>query len=404
MFIFRHQVSTPPGAALGADFWWVFASSTCFCVVNGAAAPFLARYALDTFGATPSAVGLIVASSSIAAIVLRPLMGVLADRYGLRRVSILSGLGEALGMTVLMVARGIAPATLGRLVGGISSSAANTALMAWVVGLVPLERRGRALGVFGVSVWVGFGAGPPIGEMLVSAGGYTALWIGCAALGLTAAACVSRARAPWIGGTAPAPPRHPLHLVRLVARPGAAGALAFAGQAMTVTFLIVHLEGRGLPAGGIDGAATVFTVFAITVIGARVLTAAFVDRVGAGLGTLAVASSFPAAALGGVLLGLGFAPLFPALALLATERLRPKERASGLGVFGAFMDGGMAAGSIAGGVLIATVGSGAAFGALAASQIVALLLVLGARPQRSSSLAGLETSMEVAEASERPPA
>ena len=385
-------------------------------MVNGAAAPFLARYALDTLGTAPGLVGLVIASSSVAAIVLRPLLGVLADRYGLRRVSVLGGLGEALGMTILMVARSIVPGTAGRLVGGLSSAAANTALMAWVIGLVPLEHRGRALGVFGVSVWVGLAAGPQLGQMLVSAGGYTALWIGCALLGLASAAFVLRARPPRVAGTTLPPPRHPLHLLRFVARPGGAAAIAWAGEAMTITFLIVHLEGRGLPAGGIDGAASVFTVFAVSVIAARVALANLVDRVGAvptaavalatvgaGLGTLAAAGSFPIAALGGVLLGFGFAPLFPALALLATERLEPEERASGVGVFAAFMDAGMAAGSIAGGLLIAAIGSGAAFGVLAASQVVALLLVLGVKSQRSSSLAGLETSIEVAEAAERPP-
>jgi predicted MFS family arabinose efflux permease len=152
------------------------------------------------------------------------------------------------------------------------------------------------------------------------------------------------------------------------------------------------------------------------VIVGRIVSADLVDRVGAvptaatglaivgaGLGTLAVAGSFPAAALGGVLLGIGFAPLFPALALLATERLQPEERASGVGVFSSFMDAGIAAGSVLGGVLVATVGSGAALGLSAVSQLAALVLVLGARPHRSSSLAGLETSIASTEASEAPP-
>ncbi len=405
---------------LGRDFWWVFASSTCLTLVNGAAAALLARYAIHELGATAGTVGLLVGSSSVVAIVLRPVLGGLADRYGLRRVSVLGGVSMAFGLIILMLATSVAGGTAGRLVSGLSSAAANTALMAWVIGLVPTEQRGRALGIFGVSVWAGLALGPQLGQTLVALGGYHALWIGCGVLGLGCAACAMGAGAPRIEVEAESPPRHPLHLLKLVARPGAASLIAWSGEGLVVTFLVVHLEGRGLAPSGLTGAVSVFTVFAISVIAGRLALASMVDRVGAaptaavalftlgvGLGTLAVASSFAVAALGGVLLGLGFAPLFPALALLATERLNPDERGSGIGVFSSFMDAGMAAGSILGGVLVAAIGSGATFGVIAAAQLVAIVLVLGGgshpRLSRSSSRAGFETSIASTAAAETPP-
>lgn len=407
--------------ALGHDFWWVFAASTCLTLVNGAAAALLARYALHELGATAGTVGLLVGSSSVVAIVLRPVLGGLADRYGLRRVSALGAASMAVGMVAMMLAASVLAGTGARLLSGLSTAAANTALMAWVIGLVPIEQRGRALGIFGVSVWAGLAIGPQVGESLVSLGGYPALWIGCGALGLGSAFCAMRAGAPRIEVKPESPPRHPLHLLKLVARPGAASLIAWSGEGLMVTFLVVHLEGRGLDAGGLTGAVSVFTVFAISVIGGRLALAGAVDRVGAaptaaaalltlgiGLATLAVASDFAVAALGGVLLGLGFAPLFPALALLATARLNPDERGSGIGIFSSFMDAGMAAGSILGGVLVAAIGSGATFGVIAAAQLVALVLVLGGdshdRPSaRSSSRAGLETSIASTAAAETPP-
>lgn len=402
--------------ALGHDFWWVFAASTCITLVNGAAAALLARYAIHDLGATAGTVGLLVGSSSVVAIVLRPVLGGLADRYGLRRVSVIGGLTLSIGLMILMVAASIYAGTAGRVVSGLSSAAANTALMAWVVALVPTEQRGRALGIFGVSVWAGLAAGPQIGETLVSLGGYPALWIGCGVLGLASAACAMRAGAPRIEVKRESPPRHPLHLLKLVARPGAASLIAWSGEGLIVTFLVVTLEERGVPAGGITGAVSVFTVFAISVIAARLVLASSVDRfgaaptaavalaaVGAGLGTLALAQGFAVAAGGAVLLGLGFAPLFPALALLATARLNPDERGSGIGVFSSFMDAGMAAGSILGGVMVAAVGAGATFGIVAAAQVVALLLVLGGGSHRSSNRDGFETSIVSTAASETPP-
>lgn len=408
-------------SGLGHDFWWVFAASTCLTLVNGAAAALLARYAIHELGATAGTVGLLVGSSSVVAIVLRPVLGSLADRYGLRRVTALGTITLAVGLIILMLAAGLAAGTAGRLVMGLSTAASTTALLAWVVALVPTEQRGRALGIFGVSVWAGLAAGPQLGQVLVALGGYSALWIGCAILGLAAGGCAMRARAPRIEVESERPPRHPLHLLKLVARPGAASMIAWAGEGLIVTFLVVTLEGRGVPGGGITGAVSVFTVFAISVIVARLALSGLVDRFGAaptaavslftiglGLGTLAIAQDFAVAALGAVLLGIGFAPLFPSLALLATERLNPDERASGIGVFSSFMDAGMAAGSILGGVLVAAVGSTATFGVLAAAQLVALALVLGG-PQRPTSLrssnrAGFETSIASTAASETPPA
>ena len=397
----------------------MFAASTCLTLVHGASTPLLARHALDDLGATTTVAGLIVGSSSVAAIVVRPMLGKLADRYGVRRMSVLGALVLASGLLVLMLARSVGPGTAGRLIGGLGVAATTTALIAWVIGLVPIEQRGRALGIFGVSIWMGLSIGPQIGETLVSLGGYSAMWIGCIALTIGSAVLVMRAQAPRIEpGAAPGSPprRRGAHLLRLVAKPGAASAIAWCGEGMVIVFLIVHLEDRGLPSGGLTGAASVFTVFAVTVIVARLATANLVDRIGAvpigaaslltvglGLATLAISGSFAVAALGGALLGIGFAPLFPAMAWLATERLEPEERGEGIGIFSAFMDAGIGAGSILGGVLVTAIGTAGAFGVMAASQLVALALVLSVHPHRSSSLAGLETSIEFAEASERPP-
>ncbi len=376
----------------------------------------MARYALDHLGATTGTVGLLIGSSSIAAIFLRPLLGGLADRYGLRRVSALGSISMAFGFVVVMVAASVLAGTAGRLLSGLSSAAANTAMMAWVIGLVPIDQRGRALGIFGVSVWLGLAVGPQLGESLYSLGGYPMLWIGCGALGFLAAACAMRAGAPRIEVEASRPPRHVRHLLKLVARPGAASLIAWSGEGLIIAFLVIHLEEQGLAAGGLTGAVSVFTVFAISVIAARLLLSGLVDRIGAaptaaaglfavglGLGTLAIAASFPVAALGGVLLGLGFAPLFPALALLATERLKPEERGSGVGVFSSFMDAGMAAGSILGGVLVGAIGAGGALGVVAACQLIAIVLVLGGGSHRSSSRAGLDTSIVSTAAAETPP-
>jgi MFS family permease len=392
---------------LGADFWRVFAASTCLCLATGASTPQLARYAHNRLGAPAGVVGLIIGSSSLAAIILRPWFGRAADRYGRRRVAILGSAGMMFGALVLTAAHGIASGTVGRMLLGLTGAAANTALMAWVVELAPLAQRGRALGIFGVSVWVGLAAGPQIGQWLVAEGGYAALWLGCGGLGLVCAAVLTRTRRqtavgrPGVssiaGGGA--------GLARLVARPGIASAIAWSGEGTVLAFLTEHLEGRGLPAAGLTGAASVFTVFAVSVIAARLALARLVDRVGAvrtaatallvvgaGLAVLAVASTFTVAAGGALLLGLGFAPLYPALALLATAEIPDERRAQGIGIFSAYMDAGIAGGAALGGLVVAWLGTEAALLTVAAAQLIAFALVLGARPPHD----GTETAAPIA--------
>ncbi|HWI72932.1 MAG TPA: MFS transporter, partial [Baekduia sp.] len=185
--------------ALGAGFGWIFAASTLTCLITGASTPLLARYAREQLGAPADVVGLIVGASSIAAIVLRPSLGALADRFGRRRVAMLGAAGMALGALALLAAQTVPAGTAARLLLGLTGAAANTALMAWILDLAPAGQRGRALGLFGLSIWLGLAIGPQIGQELVAAGGYTALWCGCGAMGLVAAACLAR--------TAPAAPR-----------------------------------------------------------------------------------------------------------------------------------------------------------------------------------------------------
>jgi MFS family permease len=173
-----------------------------------------------------------------------------------------------------------------------------------------------------------------------------------------------------------------------VSRPGAIGFVAWAGEGFLIAFLLSHLVSRGVDSHGLFGAANVFTVFAASVIAARLLLGGLPDRIGAtitarislivlaaGLAVLAVAGDFWSAAVGATLVGVGYSPLYPALTLLATQSLDPYRRATGVGVFAAFTSAGYAAGSLVGGILVAQLGSGWTLGVLAALQLAAIALL-----------------------------
>jgi MFS family permease len=375
----------------------------------------MARYARTQLGAPPATVGLIVGSSSIAAIVLRPYLGRFADRHGVRRAAIVGSSALLWGALTLLVARSIPIGTTGRALMGVSTALANTALTTWVIEVAPPAGAGRALGLFGLSIWVGLAAGPQVGQALLSAGGYDLLWIGCGAFGVAAACLLLVTDAPTRRAASRMAHRRWLGLLKAVCGPGVAAAIAFGGESVVLAFLAVHLESHGVPASGLTGAASVYSIFALSVVGGRLALVGLVDRVGparaafgahlvvgAGLGVLALSHTFAAAAVGALLLGAGFSPLYPALVLLATRDLGSDEQATGVAVFGAFTDAGVAGGAALGGLIIAYSGTVAALAVMALAQLPAAAIIGARRAQRSSRRAGLETSIASSADSETP--
>lgn len=409
-----------PATSLGRAFWAVFAASTLTCTANGVSTAVLPQFVREELGGSAAAVGFVVGSGSIAAMLLRPLLGAVADRQGRRRVAIAGALLSAGGLLVLVAAGTISAGTAGRIAFGLGGAAVNTAVMAWIVDTAELAERGRALSLFGVSIWIGLAAGPQLGQAVLDTWGFHAVWLVGVGIELLAIACIAGVREPQRdrrgaaaadeliatgalpgAGVAGSDPRAWRVVVRAVLRPAVVSGIAWAGEGVVLAFLVLHLEAQGLPKGGLTGAAGVFTLFAVAVVGTRLVLGGLPDRVGPtpvaagglvfvglGLGTLAVAASWPVAALGAALLGVGFSPMYPALAMLATARLPVAHRAAGLGLFAAFMDVGIAAGSLGGGLVAARWDEGAALAAVAVLQLVALALLLAGREGTGPEHAG----------------
>ncbi|ROP63689.1 MFS transporter [Curtobacterium sp. ZW137] len=372
----------------GAAFWLLVLASTAGYVVNGASTPVVPRLATDQLGADPALGGLLVSLAGFVAIGAMPVAGVLSDRLGPRRVLLGAGLLAAVGLGIVLVALSIPTLAVSRLVFGAGNAATATALTAWVVAEVPVTQRSRALGLFGLAVWIGLALGPVVGENLYQSAGHRSVWIVAIGIQLAGLAVALLAR----DGSAPAyrSPARPTGtgiapVLRAVVRPGAAGLVAWAAEGFMIAFLIQHLVGQGVGAQGLTGAANVFTVFAASVVGVRLLLGGLPDRVGpvrtargalvvlaAGLVVLAVAHDFPTAAAGAVLVGAGYSPLFPTLTILSTRTLDDRSRATGVGVFSAVTSAGYAVGSLVGGVLVSAVGSGWALVVLAALQLAAV--------------------------------
>lgn len=356
----------------------VFLAALLAFLAIGAALPVLPGYVRGPLHSSDLAVGIVVGAFAITSVVCRPLAGRQADQRGRRIVLVVGALAMTVGGALYLAAHSVISLILARLAVGAGEGAVYTAGATWAVDLAPEDRRGLALGLFGLAVWGGLSLGPLAGELLRANVGYDAVWILTAVLPLAAAAIATRLPEPAPEAAVRRP--GPLaFLPRAAHRPGLALALANVGYAALAGFVILHLHARG-----IAGGASVFTAFALAVFASRLALSRVPDRRGAratataaslieavGLIVIALAGSLTVALAGAVIVGVGFSMLFPALALMVVGEVGEDRRGSAMGAFTAFFDIGVGLGGPLAGLTASIAGYPAVFYLAAAAAFCA---------------------------------
>ena len=358
-----------------------------FCGYAGLAAaiPVLPRFVEQTYGATEVLMGLVVTATAISALVSRPIVGMIADVKGCRRVMAAGALLISVGGFIYLSPLTLPLLVLDRLIIGVGEAALFVAGAIWTIFLAPENRRGQAIGLYGVSMWGGIGAGSFVGAQLVPIG-YLAVWLFAALAPLAGLAMMA-----FVSGE---PPRAPEGrgfslMLRPTALPGLGLALASAGYVALAAFIVLHLDERGVGSG-----ALVLSVFSFVYAGTRLFIGHFPDRYGprrvatisglgeaAGLIIVALAPSLTVAIAGAIVMGVGFSLLHPSLALIVVNAAGPSHQGAALGTYTSFWDLGLAAfgpltGLVAGAFGYPQVFYFAAICALAASALAFLLRVV----------------------------
>jgi MFS family permease len=354
----------------------VFAATLLGLLAVGAVLPVLPRYVKGPLDSGDVAVGVVIGCYAITGLLLRPVAGQIADGRG-RRPTVMAGslLATVAGLLYLIPA-GVPGLIASRLVLGAGEGMVFTAGSAWIVDLAPEDRRGRVIGLYGLAVWGGLSLGPLIGELLLHASSYEAVWVFAAAAPFTGALIAYRTRDPFTPRQERT--RGPL-IARESLRPGAALALGSVGYAAVAGFVVLHLDARGIGHG-----AGVFIAFAATVVLTRLIGGDLPDRLGparcalgaacveaAGLLAIAFAQSIAVALAGAVAMGAAFSLLYPSLSLAVVSRVPEDRRGSALGTLTAFFDAGVGLGAPLAGAAAALWGYSASFGLGATAAAIA---------------------------------
>ncbi|HEX5761981.1 MAG TPA: MFS transporter [Solirubrobacterales bacterium] len=377
----------------GVAFAGVFAVTFTGLVAVGAVLPVLPRYVHGPLESGNVAVGVVVGSYAVTGLLLRPFAGRLADRRGRKPAVLLGSVVVAAAGFLYLLPLGVPGLIVARLLLGAGEGTVFTAGSAWIVDIAPPERRGRVIGLYGLAVWSGLSVGPLLGELLLQASGYTAVWIFAGAAPLVGALIALRLPDPF--HPIATNERQPL-IAREAIRPGAALALASLGYATVASFVVLHLDARDIGHG-----ATVFGAFATMVVLTRLVGGDLPDRVGparvaivaaageaVGLATMAFAHSFGVAIAGALIMGAAFSLLYPSLSVIVVGRVAETRRGAALGTFTAFFDAGIGFGAPLAGVVAALAGYEGAFIFSAAVALVAMATIVLTISTRGRALFG----------------
>ena len=130
----------------------------------GIVVPVLPLYT-ERFGASPFAIGALLAIYSGMGFIFAPIVGLLADRFGRRKILLLSTIGQATGFFIMGTANTVFWLFVARGIDGIFGANVS-ATQAYVADVTPPEKRSRALGWLGAAFGLGFICGPLLGGIL----------------------------------------------------------------------------------------------------------------------------------------------------------------------------------------------------------------------------------------------
>lgn len=169
------MISAPaPAKIYTKQFWLVCLSSLLFFASFNMIIPELPGYLTSLGGEEYK--GLIISLFAVTAMLSRPFSGKLSDTIG-RVPVMLSGAAVCFVCSLIYpLLASVAGFMLLRLLHGFSTGFTPTGQTAYISDIIPVERRGEAMGLLGTAGAVGMAAGPAIGGTLANSAGLNAMF------------------------------------------------------------------------------------------------------------------------------------------------------------------------------------------------------------------------------------
>lgn len=310
-------------------------------------------------GGDALAIGLATALFSIASIVSRPFIGWLVDTKGRATVLCLGLIGMGLIPMGYFVSAGIAAAIILRTVHGAFHAASSNASSTWVTDIIPHNRMGEGLGMYGLSMAISTAVAPALGLAVMNRLGFRPLF-GVAALSALVALLlgISIKNRNYRLST------QPLKFGELFEKMSLPASITqfffMMAYGVIEVYVAIYATTYGLPGGGVY-----FIFIAVTTVLTRILLGRAIDRYGEGIlvytGNAAIIAGIlllvfvhntPCYILSAMLLGYSFGAIQPSLQTMAMHAVAPERRGAASSTFFVAFDFGIALGGFIAGVLV----------------------------------------------------
>lgn len=347
-------------------------------------------------------IGLIIGVFSATALLVRPWSGWLSDRVGAAAVLMMGGAGMTLAAAAYMAADSVGTVLVVRILHGLAWGLFTASAATLAAQLAPADRRGAAMGLFGLSGSAGLALGPVSGTALgpaVFASSAVAAGLG---LGLSICLAANRRRADRRGGEAVvAGVQGAPVLSELISRPALLPAGVMLAHMCTygavVSFMPLLTDQRSL-----GGSGWFFSTYAVALFVFRSYAGHLSDRFGRlaviGPGLLLGAAALTLMSLAATPVTLGVAAVIYAGAMAAiqpvalawaTDRAEPGRRGAAVSTVIATQDLGISSGSLLAGLAAGQFGLTALFAGAAAVALAGIgPVILTARRGRAAGAEG----------------
>ena len=361
----------------------VVLSTFAYFLCVGMLLPTAPRFIEGPLGGSDVAVGISGGAFSLTAVILRPFTGRFGDSHGRRPLIVLGSAIVAASIASLNAVTSLPLLMVTRLAGGAGEAMFFVGAAAAVNDLAPEERRGEAVSLFSLALYGGISFGPILGESILDAGSFSAVWWLAASLAAAATILGLRVRdaRPERGG-ADAPPARLIHPAAIL--PGLVLLCTVWGFAAFSSFVSLY----SINDLGMSGSRFVFFTYSFTVLLIRLFGARIPDVLGsrraatiatstvaAGLLVIAVWQSPVGLYTGSFVFGIGQAFAFPALMTLAVRGAPAFERGAVVGTYSAFVDLAFGVGAVSLGPVAYGLGYPATFGVSAVIALAGLVLL-----------------------------
>ncbi len=125
----------------------------------------LLPYIAESFGASPLQIGLLATTYSLFQFIASPILGALSDRYGRKKILIISQIGTTIGFILLGTANSLILIFISRIIDGATGGNISIA-QAYIADVTSKKDRARGMGLIGAAFGLGFIFGPAVGGLL----------------------------------------------------------------------------------------------------------------------------------------------------------------------------------------------------------------------------------------------